>query len=122
MVLARMRWQIELLFKRWKSQLQLDVSRSHPPWRILCEIDAKLLVALFAHWLLALTCWEYPDRSLPKALRTIQAHAAHLATRASSTTSRRWSASSSGCSAGWRTAVASPNANNARLLTNDCLP
>lgn len=79
LVLARLRWQIELLFKLWKSPLQLDVSRSANPWRILCEIYAKLLVALFAHWLLVLTCWEYPDRSLSKALHTIQAHAAHLA-------------------------------------------
>lgn len=32
------RWQIELLFKLWKSQAQLAQSRSEKPWRHLCEI------------------------------------------------------------------------------------
>src|SRR4029453_9710184 len=37
LVLGRMRWQIELLFKLWKSQGHVDESRSTKPWRILCE-------------------------------------------------------------------------------------
>jgi hypothetical protein len=36
--LGRMRWQIELLFKLWKSQGHVDESRSTKPWRILCEV------------------------------------------------------------------------------------
>jgi hypothetical protein len=35
LVLGRMRWQIELLFKLWKSQGHVDESRSTKPWRIL---------------------------------------------------------------------------------------
>jgi hypothetical protein len=38
LVLGRMRWQIELLFKLWKSQGHVDESRSTKPWRILCEV------------------------------------------------------------------------------------
>ena len=34
LVLGRMRWQIELLFKLWKSHGRVDESRSTKPWRI----------------------------------------------------------------------------------------
>jgi hypothetical protein len=43
LVLARCRWQIELLFKLWKSEGRIDESRSTKPWRILCEVYGKLL-------------------------------------------------------------------------------
>jgi hypothetical protein len=79
LVLLRARWQIELLFKLWKSHGQLDQWRSHKPWRILCEVYAKLLAMLIQHWLLLVGCWAYPDRSLVKASWTIQAHAGELA-------------------------------------------
>ena len=66
-VLSRVRWQIELLFKRWKSYAALERSRSQNHWRILCEVYAKLLVVLIQHWFLLATCWSVPDRSLAKA-------------------------------------------------------
>lgn len=72
LVLARVRWQIELLFKLWKSQGQIDTSRSAKPWRILCEVYAKLLAMVVQHWLLLLSCWHTPDRSLVQAAQTIQ--------------------------------------------------
>ncbi|MBA3948074.1 MAG: transposase [Herpetosiphonaceae bacterium] len=40
MVLGRVRWQIELLFKLWKSHGHIDESRSTKPWRILCDVYA----------------------------------------------------------------------------------
>jgi hypothetical protein len=46
LVLARARWQIELLFKLWKSYGRVDKSRSAKPYRILCEVYAKLLIML----------------------------------------------------------------------------
>jgi hypothetical protein len=79
LVLGRVRWQIELLFKLWKSHGHVDESRSTKPWRILCEVYAKLLAMLLQHWLLLVSCWAYPNRSLPKAAQTIQKHALHLA-------------------------------------------
>lgn len=42
-VLARVRWQIALVFRRWKSVGQVDTWSSHQPWRILCEVYAKLI-------------------------------------------------------------------------------
>lgn len=79
LVLARARWQIELLFKLWKSHLRVDEWRSANPWRILTEVYAKLLAALVQHWLVLVGCWHQPDRSLGKAAHAIQAHAPHLA-------------------------------------------
>jgi hypothetical protein len=76
--LQRLRWQIELLFKLWKSELSLDTWRSEQPHQILSEIYAKLLLALIQHWLLLLGCWLYDNRSLVKAAHALRKHAFHL--------------------------------------------
>jgi len=60
--LRRVRWQVELLFKVWKGQGQVDRTRGRKPYRVLCELLAKLLAMVVQHWLLlvcggaALTC------------------------------------------------------------------
>lgn len=79
LALAHYRWQIELLFKLWKSEGQLDTWRTHNPWRILCEIYAKLLALLFQHWLMLVGQWQTLDRSLTRAIRTIRQFAWQLA-------------------------------------------
>jgi len=79
LVLARARWQIELLFKLWKSKGLVDEWRTRNPWRILCEVYAKLLGVIIQHWILLVSCWQYPNRSLFKAVHTIHRHALHLA-------------------------------------------
>jgi Transposase DDE domain len=79
LVLARARWQVELLFKLWKSHGQIDASRSRKPWRVLTEVYAKLLAMVVQHWLVLTGCWGYPDRSLVKAAQTVRQHALHLA-------------------------------------------
>jgi hypothetical protein len=79
LVLGRVRWQIELLFKLWKSHGQLDAWRSENPWRILCEVYAKLLALLLQHWIFLASGWQYPDRSLSKAAQTVSKQAWHLA-------------------------------------------
>lgn len=80
LVLARTRWQIELVFKLWKSQGQIDTWRSGKPWAILCELYAKVIAMIIQHWLFLVSCWAYPDRSLTKAVATIKKHALCLAT------------------------------------------
>ncbi len=78
LVLYRARWQIELLFKLWKQHGQVDTWRSAQPWRILCEVYAKLLGLLVHHWLLLTSCWQFPNRSWVKALQTVRRSAALL--------------------------------------------
>ena len=79
LVLARVRWQVELLFKLWKQHGHLDAWRSANPWRILCEVYAKLVALLIQHWCLLLAAWADPRRSLVKAAQLVRAHAPLLA-------------------------------------------
>lgn len=79
-VLQRIRWQIELLFKLWKSAGKIDKSRSLNPWRQLCELYAKLIAMVLQQWLFAITIWRFPDRSWTKASQTVRAHVIRLAT------------------------------------------
>jgi hypothetical protein len=79
LVLARARWQIELLFKLWKEHGRIDECRSKKPWRILCEFYAKLIAMLIQHWIFLVGCWQNPDRSLVKAADTVRSAAFALA-------------------------------------------
>lgn len=79
LVVGRARWQIELLFKLWKSHGHIDETRGGQPWRVLCEVYAKLLAVLVGHWVMLTGLWAYPNRSLVKAAKLVQQHAMHLA-------------------------------------------
>jgi Transposase DDE domain len=72
LVFMRARWAIEMLFKLWKSEGQIDVWRSQHPWRVLCELYSKLLAMVIQHWLLILGCWQDPYRSLVKAAQVVR--------------------------------------------------
>ncbi|MDQ6602822.1 MAG: transposase [Chloroflexota bacterium] len=72
---ARVRWQIERLFKRWKRDGKIDEWRSAKPWRILTEIYAKLLAMVTQHWILVVTRSHAPERSMVKGAQTVRAHA-----------------------------------------------
>lgn len=74
LLLGRARWQIELLIKLWKSHGQIDLVRDVQPWRVLCELYGRLLSQIVQHWLMLMSWWEQPDRSLPKAAQTIRTH------------------------------------------------
>jgi hypothetical protein len=78
LVLARLRWQIELLFKLWKSHGLLDQSRSQNPWWCLCEFYAKLIALVLQHWTLLASVWLLPDRSLVKAALAIRRYVLSL--------------------------------------------
>jgi hypothetical protein len=75
LVLLKIRWQIELLFKLWKSYLSMDRWTSQNPWRILTEIYTKLLIAILFHWTMLIDFWKYPDRSIFKAYKAFQHYA-----------------------------------------------
>jgi len=50
----RLRWQVELTFKHWKSLFQINILRGTRPERILCLIYGRLIVIRVVQRLLAL--------------------------------------------------------------------
>lgn len=72
LVLLRERWQMELLYKLWKHDGQVDEWRTATPWRILCEVSAKLIGLLLQHWLMVLFAWQDPQRSLVKLAQVVR--------------------------------------------------
>ncbi len=65
LALLHARWQVELLFKLWKQYALIDEWNGTKPWRVLCEVYAKLLAMVVQHWFVLLSCWDDPHRSLP---------------------------------------------------------
>jgi len=78
LVVLTVRWQIELLFRLWKQDGQIDEWRSTKCWRILCELYAKLAAMLLQHWLIEVGCWRDPQRSLVKAAQVVRREAGQL--------------------------------------------
>ncbi len=79
LLLYSVRWQIELLFKFWKSHGKLGHSNSANPWRRLCELYVKLLIVVVQHWIFLTGLWDIPERSLIKGGQMIKEQAARLA-------------------------------------------
>ena len=73
--LLRLRWQIELLFRLWKTYSQVDESESENPWRILTEMYAKLIAVLIQQWILLASVWHIPNKSIVLAASLIQTYA-----------------------------------------------
>jgi len=72
LVMARLRWQIERLFRLWKEYGKIDEWRSKKPYRILSELYAKICAMLIQQWLLHQGCWHDPHRSLFKAAQVLR--------------------------------------------------
>lgn len=79
LVLMRARWEVELLFKRWKSLGAVDEWRSRKPWRVLCEVYAKLLGLVLQHRIIAAGSWQRAERSLWRLGRRLQRYGLLLA-------------------------------------------
>jgi hypothetical protein len=71
LVLLRERWQMELLYKLWKQHSQIDQWRTDNPWRVLCELYAKLLGDVLQHWLIVRFAWQDAQRSLVKLAQIV---------------------------------------------------
>src|SRR2546421_8734774 len=78
LVILRLRWQIERVFRLWKEHGCIDQWRSKKPWRILSEVYAKLCAMLLQHWLIQLGCWQDPHRSFFKAAQVVRLEANRL--------------------------------------------
>ncbi len=78
-VLYRGRWQVELLFKRWKSQgLTAELSGSTVT-RQMVRVWARMLAVLLQQWIIVGTIWGDPTKSLSKAYEAVRDFAGRLA-------------------------------------------
>lgn len=82
-ILYRMRWQIELLFKLWKTKKNFDAAKLHQqfqsPVRSMIAIYAKLFGVLLRHWTLLATCWHIPALSFTRTARLLNRYMPTLA-------------------------------------------
>jgi hypothetical protein len=69
---------IELLFKLWKSEGGVDESRGRQPWRVLCEVYAKLLRMVVRHWLLLSSGVSYLQQNTTATARRVRSAALQL--------------------------------------------
>jgi hypothetical protein len=74
-----LRWQIELLFRLWKSEAELDRVAGRLRERVLCEIYAKLIGMVVFHYLTAPIRWAERELSPVKALQTLRRHVIDIA-------------------------------------------
>jgi hypothetical protein len=74
-----LRWQIELLFRLWKSEAEFDHVAGRLRERVLCEIYAKLMAMVVFHYLTAPIRWAERELSPVKALQTLRRHIIEIA-------------------------------------------
>ncbi len=79
-----LRWQVELLFKLWKSEGELDRVAGFKRERLLCELYAKLIGFIMFHFLTAPVRWEKEELSPTKAFQTLRRHIMELSQSLSS--------------------------------------
>jgi hypothetical protein len=72
LVLLRLRWQIERLFRLWKEDGKIDEWRTMKPYRILCEFYAKMCAMILQQSFIQEGCWLDPLRSLVKAADSLR--------------------------------------------------
>lgn len=71
-VLYRARWQIELLFKRWKSQGLIAELSGSTEVRQMVRLWSRLLAVLVQHWLVAASGGGNPQMSWVKAYEAVR--------------------------------------------------
>jgi hypothetical protein len=78
-VLNRARWQVELLFKRWKSQGLVAELSGSTEVRQMVRVWCRLIAALVQHWLVVATAWGDPTKSLWKVCQAIRPFVGRIA-------------------------------------------
>jgi hypothetical protein len=78
-VLYRARWQVELLFKRWKSLNLVAVLSGSTAVRQMVRVWSRLLMSLVQHWLILGSVWGDPTKSLSKVCQALRDFASCLA-------------------------------------------
>lgn len=78
-IMYRARWQVELLFKRWKSLNLVAVLSGSTEVRQMVRVWARLIMSLVQHWLMIAGVWGDPSKSLSKASQAIRDFAGRLA-------------------------------------------
>jgi hypothetical protein len=78
-LIYRLRWQIELLFKLWKSECQIDRIAGRIRNRVLCEIYAKLIGSVIFQYVSFPLRWADRELSPIKAIQTFRRFAISLA-------------------------------------------
>lgn len=74
-LLYRVRWQIELVFKLWKSQAKMKMIGDWRLERVLCQFYARLLGVILFQWLSAPhRFFDNAELSLPKAFTILRRH------------------------------------------------
>ena len=79
LILYRARWQVELLFKRWKSLNLVAVLSGSTEVRQMVRVWSRLLMSLVQHWLIIASVWGDPTKSLSKVCLAIRDFAGRLA-------------------------------------------
>jgi hypothetical protein len=77
-VVRRVRWQIELVFKVFKSEGRIDQTRSQCPSRVQCELYAKLLGMVVQQWALLSAGYQMLRHSARRASRRVRRRALQL--------------------------------------------
>jgi hypothetical protein len=77
-VVRRVRWQIELVFKVFKSEGKIDETWSQNPYRVLCELSAKLLAMVVQQWALLAAGYQMLKHSARRAARRVRQRALKL--------------------------------------------
>jgi hypothetical protein len=78
-VLYRARWQVELLFKRWKSQNLVAELSGSTVVRQMVRLWARFVATVVQHWLILASVWGDPTKSLSKACEAVRQFVGRLA-------------------------------------------
>lgn len=78
-VLYRARWQVELLFKRWKSQGLIEQLSGTTVARQMVRVWSRLLAVVVQHWLTVGSVWGDPTKSLNKVFEALRDFAGCIA-------------------------------------------